>query len=262
MTNTAIQIKNLSLRLSGKTILRKVSLEINRGEYISIIGPNGAGKTSLVKCISRIYSNWSGTVQINGKDIGQFSQRELARQLSYVPQAEGRTLPFTVFEFVLMGRYPHLSPFTSIGADDKKIVFETLEKAGLIPFSDRRLNTLSGGERQMVFIAAALAQGADILLLDEPTSFLDYSHQAQVMQLLSRLHRENNITIISVSHDINAACAQSTGIMALKEGEFQFFEPPEIAMDTDRLEALYDTPFLIAAHPSGNGRIALAEGRT
>ncbi len=111
----------------------------------------------------------------------------------------------------------------------------------------------------MVFIAAALAQGADILLLDEPTSFLDYRHQAQVMQLLSRLHRENNITIISVSHDINSACAQSSRIVALKEGECQFVEPPETTMDTARLEALYETPFLIADHPSGNGRIALTE---
>ena len=259
MSEPAIKIKDLSLILSGKEILKRVSLEVKRGEYISIIGPNGAGKTSLVKCISRIYSNWNGSVEINGKDIIHYSQRELARQLSYVPQAEGRTLPFTVFEFVLMGRYPHLSPFTSVNSDDKKLVFQTLEKSGLIPFSDRKLNTLSGGERQMVFIAAALAQGADILLLDEPTSFLDYRHQAQVMQLLSRLHRENNITIISVSHDINVACAQSTGIMALKDGERQFFESPETTMDTDRLDALYETPFLIADHPSGNGRIALTE---
>lgn len=262
MSNPAIQIKDLSLTLSGKEILKGISLEVNQGEYISIIGPNGAGKTSLVKCISRIYTNWSGSVEINGKDITPCSQRELARHLSYVPQAEGRALPFTVFEFVLMGRYPHLSPFTSISADDKKIVLQTLEKSGLTPFSDRKLNTLSGGERQMVFIAAALAQGADILLLDEPTSFLDYRHQAQVMQLLARLHRENNITILSVSHDINAACAQSSRIMALKEGERQFFEPPEKAMNTATLEKLYDTPFLIADHPSGNGRIALAEDRT
>ena len=130
VSSPAIKIKDLDLNLSGKEILKGVSLEVNPGEYISIIGPNGAGKTSLVKCISRIYTHWSGSVEINGKDIGLCSQRELARQLSYVPQAEGRTLPFTVFEFVLMGRYPHLSPFTSVSGDDKKIVFQTLEKAG------------------------------------------------------------------------------------------------------------------------------------
>ncbi len=261
MSDTAIQITDLSLNLSGKEILKQVSFEVKRGEYISIIGPNGAGKTSLVKCISRIYSNWSGSVEINGKDITLCSQRDLARQLSYVPQAEGRSLPFTVFEFVLMGRYPHLSPFTSVNADDKKLVLQTLEKSGLIPFIDRKLNTLSGGERQMVFIAAALAQGANILLLDEPTSFLDYRHQAQVMQLLNRLHLENKITIISVSHDINSACAQSTRIMALKNGKCQFFESPEKAMNSARLETLYETPFLIADHPSGRGLIALTKDR-
>lgn len=261
MSKPAIQISNLNLNLSGKEILSGVSLEVNRGEYVSIIGPNGAGKTSLVKCISRIYTNWSGTIEINGRDITRCSQRELARQLSYVPQAEGRALPFTVFEFVLMGRYPHLSPFTSISMADKEMVAKILDKAGLTPFTERRLDTLSGGERQMVFIAAALAQGADILLLDEPTSFLDYRHQAEVMHLLSRLHRENNITIISVSHDINTACTQSSRIMALKDGERRFFETPDKAMDTDRLEELYETSFLIADHPSGKGRIALTEDR-
>ena len=261
MSAPIIQINNLSLTLSGKEILKGISLEVNRGEYISIIGPNGAGKTSLVKCISRIYANWSGSVEINGKNINHCSQRELARQLSYVPQAEGRTLPFTVFEFVLMGRYPHLSPFTSVSATDKAMVFEILNKAGLASFSERKLDTLSGGERQMVFIAAALAQGADILLLDEPTSFLDYRHQAEVVQLLGRLHRENNITILAVSHDINAACMQSNRIMALKNGERRFFEAPDKAMDSAALEELYETPFLITEHPSGQGCIALAEDR-
>lgn len=259
MNEPAIQIQDLNLSLAGKGILKNLSLTVEHGEYISIIGPNGAGKTSLVKCISRIYSSWSGTVKIHGKAIKHCPQKELARQLSYVPQAEGRALPFTVFEFVLMGRYPHLSPFTSVTAADKKLVAETLEKAELMPFADRKLHTLSGGERQMVFIAAALAQGARILLLDEPTSFLDYRHQAQVMQLLGRLHRTNDFTIVAVSHDINAAYAQSNRILALKAGECQFIDTPQNVMDSARLEHLYDTPFRIANHPSGNGKMAFME---
>lgn len=261
MSHPAIQIRDLSLSLSGKRILKNVSFEVKKGDYVSIIGPNGAGKTSLVKCISRIYSNWTGSAQVNGQDLHAYSQRELAHQLSYVPQAEGRTLPFTVFEFVLMGRYPHLSPFTSVNAADKKMVTDTLEQSGLSAFTERRLDTLSGGERQMAFIAAALVQGAKTLLLDEPTSFLDYRHQVQVMELLSRLHREKNITIISVSHDINSACRQSTHIMALKDGERLFLKTPETAMDSTQLETLYGTPFLVADHPIGTGRIALAEER-
>ncbi len=259
MSKPAIHIENLNLSLSGKNILDGIALEVQRGEYVSIIGPNGAGKTSLIKCIGHIHSNWTGSIAVNGKPLNRCPQRELARQLSYVPQAEGRRLPFTVFEFVLMGRYPHLSPFTSVGANDKCIVTETLERTGLLPFSGRRLDTLSGGERQMVFIAASLAQGAEILLLDEPTSFLDYRHQAQVIQLLRRLHRQNNITIVSVSHDINAACAQSDRIVALKNGKCAFIDTPENALNAERLEALYGTSFLIADHPSGNGRIVLAE---
>ncbi len=243
MNEAAIQISDLKLSISGKEILGGISLGINRGDYVSIIGPNGAGKTTLIKCISRVYTNWAGSIAVNGKPIEQISQRELARQLSYVPQAEGRALPFTAFEFVLMGRYPHLSPFTSVSGEDKIIVEETMQMAGVLKFRDRRLSTLSGGERQMVFIAAAIAQGADILLLDEPASFLDYKHQADVMQLLARLHNERNITVVSVSHDINAAIAASNRIVALKNGAVCFAGTPAETAQPEILESIYETSF-------------------
>jgi len=249
MSKPALHIKNLKLDLSGKRILKEVSLEIEKGSFVSIIGPNGAGKTSLIKCISRIHTDWGGTIEINGQNTHQLSQRELARQISYVPQAEGRNLPFTVFEFVLMGRYPHLSPFSSINAEDKAIVFQTLEKIGLTAFADRKMNTLSGGERQMVFIAAALTQGSGILLLDEPAAFLDYRHQAEVVHLLGRLHREENITIVSVSHDINSACAQSTRIVAIKDGNIAFTGTPQAITDEKTLESIYETPFILTPSP-------------
>ncbi|MEO0508772.1 MAG: ABC transporter ATP-binding protein [Verrucomicrobiota bacterium] len=256
---SAIQVEGLRLQMSGETILENVSFEVGKGEFFSIIGPNGAGKTSLIKCLGRIHNHWTGRVYINGQDLQAFSQRDLARFLSYVPQAEGRTLPFSVFEFVLMGRYPHLSPFSTISIKDREVVTSILDLAGLTEFSDRRMDTLSGGERQMVFIAAALAQGAETLLLDEPTAFLDYRHQVQVSELLRRLNKENKITVISISHDINAACAQSTRVMAMKDGTCLFVETPENTMNSDRLQGLYDTSFLIADHPAGMGRIALME---
>ena len=259
MSDPAIQVDGLGLRISGKTILEKVSFQVEKGEFFSIIGPNGAGKTTLIKCLGRIHQNWTGNVRINGRDLHGFSQRELARYISYVPQAEGRNLPFSVFEFVLMGRYPHLSPFSTISSEDREVVNSMLELAGLTEFKDRRLDTLSGGERQMVFIAAALAQGAETLLLDEPTSFLDYGHQAQVSELLRRLNEESRITIISISHDINAACAQSNRVMAMKDGTCKFVETSENTMHSERLKELYDTSFVIADHPVKKGRIALME---
>jgi iron complex transport system ATP-binding protein len=249
MSKTVIQISNLRLSISGKEILKGISLDVHKGDFVSIIGPNGAGKTTMIKCISRVYTNWTGSISVNGKDIHKIPQRELARQISYVPQAEGRSLPFTAFEFVLMGRYPHLSPFTSVSGKDKQLVEETMEMAGVLQFRDRRLNTLSGGERQMVFIAAALAQGADILLLDEPASFLDYKHQVQVIQLLSHLHRERNITVVSVSHDINTAIESSSRIAALQDGSVLFNGTPEETADPAILEKIYGTTFQFTSAP-------------
>ena len=262
MINTAIQVKNLYLEISGKRILHNISFNIQKGEFFSIIGPNGAGKTSLIKCISRIMTGWTGLVHVNGVDLQQHTQRQLAQQISYVPQAEGRNLPFTVFEFVLMGRYPHLSPFSTISAEDKAIATEMLDLTGLRHFKDRMLNTLSGGERQMAFIAAALAQGAEILLLDEPTSFLDYQHQAQVKALLSRLNVQKNLTIVSISHDINAACEQSSRILAMKDGASLFIEEPENMLTSDTLQSLYQTPFAITDHPVRDGKMAFIKETT
>ena len=249
MNTSVIQIQNLRLGISGKEILKGISLDVHKGDFVSIIGPNGAGKTTMIKCISRVFTNWTGSISVNGTDIHKIHQRELARQISYVPQAEGRSLPFTAFEFVLMGRYPHLSPFTSVSGEDKQLVEETMEMAGVFQFRDRRLNTLSGGERQMVFIAAALAQGADILLLDEPASFLDYKHQVQVMQLLSHLHQERNITVVSVSHDINTAIESSSHLVALQNGKVIFNGTPTETADPAVLENIYDTSFEFTPSP-------------
>ena len=239
----AIQIENLGLSLTGSTILSDLSIKIQPGEFVSIVGPNGAGKTSLIKCLARIHANWTGNVRIDGNDLNALPQRSLAKQVSYVPQAEGRRLPFTVNEFVLMGRYPHLSPFSSVSAEDKVAAREALATAGAERFAHRQLDTLSGGERQMVFIAAALAQGASIMLLDEPTAFLDYRHQVEVATLLTRLHREQGITILSVSHDINAACTQSDRVVALKHGTVFFDGPPADIVKRGVLEDLYEAPF-------------------
>jgi iron complex transport system ATP-binding protein len=213
-----IQIKELSIKLSGNTILKKVSLSVDHGEYISIIGPNGAGKTTLIKCIAGIYRDWTGSIEIEGNPFESYDSKALARLQSYVPQAEGRTNPLTVAEFVEMGRYPHLSAFTTLQTADYAAIDAAIRRAGLESFRHRKMNTLSGGERQMVFIAAALAQGSNLLLLDEPSTFLDYRHQAKVAAILKSACRENAITVIAVHHDINTAAASSDRILALKDG--------------------------------------------
>jgi iron complex transport system ATP-binding protein len=245
-----IQVENLSISLAGNAILKGISLSVDDGDYVSIIGPNGAGKTTLVKCIAGIYRDWTGSIQLGGKAFADYSSKELARLQSYVPQAEGRTNPLTVDEFVAMGRYPHLSAFTTLNPADYAAIDDAIARAGLQPLRRRKMNTLSGGERQMAFIAAALAQGSKILLLDEPSTFLDYRHQAEVATILKTACRDHGITVVAVHHDINTAAACSDRIIALKEGKVAFSGTPEETTDSRVLENIYGTGFICTPSPS------------
>lgn len=249
MTRPLIQIEDLCIQLSGHDILRKVSLSVNRGEYISIIGPNGAGKTTLIKCIAGIHRNWTGGIRIAGKSFAEHRSKALAKIQSYVPQAEGRSIPLSVEEFVATGRYPHLSAFSTMTMEDHQAIGAAIEQAGLKPFRQRAMNTLSGGERQMAFIAAALAQETGILLLDEPSTFLDYQHQSNVTALLKSACRDNGITVVAVHHDINTATACSDRIYALREGAITFAGTPLETADEHVLKTIYGTEFVTIPSP-------------
>jgi len=245
-----ITIENYSLSIDNNSILKDISLEVNEGEYLSIIGPNGAGKTTLLKCLMRIYTGGKGTITLAGKSLDTYPQKELAKLLSYVPQSDGRRLDFTVYEFVMMGRYPYLNPLTSVRKEDKKAVSEALASTENEHLSARYMHTLSGGERQNVFIAAAIAQGSRILLLDEPTTFLDPRHQSDIYKTLKRVNREQGITIVSVTHDINSATLLSNRVIILKEGAVAFSGSPSEVMCNEVLEGIYDKTFLFVKHPS------------
>ena len=239
----ALHVESLAYTVDGATLLHDVSFTIPAGQYASIIGPNGAGKSTLLKCLARIHTKWRGKISLEGNDLRAYRQRDLARRLAYVPQADGRYLPFTVREFVMMGRYAHWSPFSTVRPDDTAAVESALGETGLQHLADRPVATLSGGERQNVAIAAALAQEASILLLDEPTTFLDYRHQVDVGMLLERLHRERAMTIVAVTHDVNAHVFHSDAVLALKSGTTAYFGPPEGLNGGGVLESVYDTEF-------------------
>ncbi len=250
MSSPIIQIENLSIHFSGNPILKNLNIDIEEGAYVSIIGPNGAGKTTLIKCLAGIYRDWNGSIHIVGQNSKKLSSKETARLQSYVPQAEGRSNPLTVEELVATGRYPHLSAFTSMKKEDFDAVDAALNQTGIATFRKRRLNSLSGGERQMAFIAAALAQDTQILLLDEPSTFLDYKHQAEVSGILRKACREQGKTIIAVHHDINMAAACSSKVIALKEGEVIFTGTPAEATETQTLNQIYDTSFISSPSPA------------
>ncbi len=241
--SAAIRVDNLVCRLGGRAVLDGVSLEIPERSSVAILGPNGAGKTTLLKSITRIVKFSSGSIDILGKNTSRYSQRDLARVLSYVPQADARYLPFRVSEFVMLGRYPHLSPFSTLTPQDRIAADAAMDRTGTREFAERPIDTLSGGERQRVFIAAALAQGARILLLDEPATFLDYKHQVEVLELLRRLNRDEGVTLVSVTHDANNAARLGDQAIALKTGRVHFSGTVPALLADGVLESVFDTPF-------------------
>lgn len=254
-----IEIEDLGVTLDRNEILREVTLTIRAGEYLSIVGPNGAGKSTLIRCLAGLCPHWSGRIRIGGRDLPDFSGKQRARIMSYVPQAQERAMPFTVHEFVMMGRYPHLSPFTSCRPEDEHAVQNALEVTGVTHFRHRIVDTLSGGERQNVYIAAALAQQAHILILDEPATFLDYRHQREVMNTIRDVNRTTGKTVITVNHDINSAVAASHRILALKDGRVAFLGASAEIMQTDILNTIFDTRFRFIPDPVRQQPLVVAE---
>ncbi len=254
-----IEIQNLSFTIAGKAILQSITFQINSGDYISIIGPNGAGKSTLLKCLMRINTTWTGEIFLDGLSLSHISQRELAKKMSYVPQTDGRLFPFTVEAFVLLGRYPYLSPFTTISPADREAVNTALELTQTKALAHRHFDTLSGGERQTVLIAAALAQGAPIVLLDEPTTFLDPRHEIDIFRLLKKINQEYQRTIIAVTHNINQAALQGKRVIILKAGQVLFDGKSTEIMDNRILQPAYQKSFLFTRHPETHQLITVPE---
>ena len=250
MIDKVLEVEGLEYRIGALPILDDISFSLHRGESLSIVGPNGAGKTTLLKCMNRILKRSDGSVRVLGRPVDRFRQAELAKIISYVPQAGRQALPYTVFEFVLMGRYPYFSPFSSVSLEDEKATRDALCLTGIDHLQSRMLETLSGGEFQKVLIAAALAQSSEIMLLDEPTTFLDPRHQTEIIQILRRTNREQGITMLTVTHDLNSAVLISEQILAIKDGRSVFQGPSAEIMNEKILRELYEQKFDFVAHPN------------
>jgi len=238
-----ILVEDLTVRFGEAEILHEVSLAVGRGEFLTVIGPNGAGKSTLLRCFDGILEPSAGRVLIDDRPLTEIARRELARTVSYVPQPDAGPLDYSVRSFVEMGRFPHVNAWAALTEADAETVTDAMELTGVAELADRSMSSLSGGERQRASIAAALAQGGSILLLDEPTSFLDYRHQVQILDLLDRLHDEGGMTIVAVTHDLNSTVASSDWVLALKEGRVAATGQPAELLDTDALAAIYDADF-------------------
>jgi len=254
-----MEVRQLSVELSGRKILSDVDLQLRQGELVSVIGPNGAGKTTLLRAMDGLVPPTKGEVLLGARALTAVPRREIARKISYVPQGDPGGLDFTVRTFVELGRYPNLGPWESLGLEDLETVQDALETTEIADLAERRLASLSGGERQRVLIAAALAQGGNILLLDEPTSFLDYRHQQQILALMDRLHREGGYTCVMITHDLNAASRLSDRILILKSGRRAAEGSVDEVLQEEKLEEIFEVPFQLLEAKGGKHVLTLAE---
>jgi len=246
-------ICNISFSYGTGPILKDISFEIKRGDWLGLLGPNGSGKTTLIKCLARLISPKSGTIQLLGKNLADYNNHELAKIMSIVPQETGIPFPFTAFEVVLMGRSPFINNFGFETKEDIDIAIKAMEMTDTRQFADRPISELSGGEKQRVVIARALAQSPQILLLDEPTSQLDIKHQQETLKLLHKLNEEDGITIVEAMHDINLALSSCKTIMFLDKGSLFKIGPTNDVVSYANLKAVFDTEVYVGINDL-NGR--------
>ena len=249
--------------------LRDVNLHVRAGEILGIVGPNGSGKTSLLKLLAKIVSPQKGEITLFGQSLEAATQNEVARQVAFVPQDNQPTFSFSVAETVLMGRYPHRRHsrwdygFGWDNQEDCAIARQAMTTMDVAHLAERSVMDLSGGERQRAVIARALTQTPRVLLLDEPTAFLDLQHQLDICSVLRSLKEDHGLTIVMVSHDLNMASQYCDRIVMLKDGAISAVGSPSEVMCPDVLRTIYGCSVLVDAHPeSGLPRITLPRERS
>jgi iron complex transport system ATP-binding protein len=243
-------------------VLRDISVSIERGTIVGLLGPNGSGKTTLVRILAGILPPLAGQVLVDGRPIGQLTRRELARRIAVVPQETHSTFDFSVMDMVLMGRYPHLGPFELEGATDQAIAREALAATGTSVFEGRAFATLSGGEKQRVVIAGALAQASDVLLLDEPTAALDLRYQFEITSLLRALNLRRGVTMVVSTHDLNLAAALCERVVLLKDGRVLAQGATAETLTAGNIRLLYDIDADVQFHPQAGHLTVVPIART
>lgn len=245
----AIEIRDLLFAYKDRAVLHGVSLRVERGEMVGILGPNGSGKTTLLKILSAVLRG-RGVVKLNGTNIEVYGRRELSRIFAVVQQDAHVNFPYTAAEIVLMGRASYHSPFALEGKKDLDVARASMELTDSLALANRYLHELSGGEKQRVMIARALAQEPEILLLDEPSAFLDLKHQVHVFELLRRLNRERALTIVAALHDLNLAALFFPRLVMLSDGKiYRDGTPPEVLTE-ETIEEMYGVRVRVEQDPT------------
>ncbi|MCX5669442.1 MAG: ABC transporter ATP-binding protein [Candidatus Omnitrophica bacterium] len=259
--STLLKINNLSGGYYKEDIIKELSLNVNQGDFLVIIGPNGSGKTTLLRLLTRVLSLKEGEILYKDENILQMNLKQFCRKVAFVAQDISIDFSFTVEELVLMGRIPHLKRLQYETKRDIEIAREKLVLTDTLNLKDKPIDELSAGERQRVIIAQALAQEPELLFLDEPTSHLDIGHQVQILDLLKKLNRGSNLTIVMILHDLNLASAYSNRIALLDQGMVFKEGTPEEVLTYQNIEKVYKTVVLVNDHPvTGKPNVVLVPG--
>ncbi|OIJ19055.1 ABC transporter [Anaerobacillus alkalidiazotrophicus] len=259
--NEVISTKSLCLGYDETIIIKELDLEIPKGEITVFIGGNGCGKSTLLRSISRLLKPKTGSVFLDGKEITTIPAKEVAKKMAILPQSPIAPEGLTVYQLVKQGRYPYQSWIKQWTKADEKKVQNALRVTRLIEFKDRAIDELSGGQRQRAWIAMTLAQDTDIILLDEPTTYLDMTHQIEILDLLFELNEKENRTIIMVLHDLNLACRYAHNIVALKNGAIFAKGKPENVITLEMVKQVFDMECQILKDPLFGTPLCIPHGR-
>jgi iron complex transport system ATP-binding protein len=251
LTATAMQTDRLCLGYGDRLIVEDLSVEIPSGQVTAIVGPNGCGKSTLLRSLARLLKPASGGILLNGADIHQVRTHDLARQLAMLPQSPVTPGGISVRELVGYGRFPHQGLVRGVSREDRRAIDWAMEITDLHGFGEREVDTLSGGERQRAWIAMALAQQTDLLLLDEPTTFLDIHYQLDLLSLVRTLNHEHGLTVVWVLHDLNQAASFSDHIIMLKGGQVICKGDPRNVMTPESIRTVFNIECCVIHHPMG-----------
>ena len=255
MTNLATE--NLDISYGNINIVEGLNLQIPKGKITTIIGPNGCGKSTTLKAMARILHPKKGTIYLDGEAISKQSTKEIAKKMAILPQAPDAPSGLDVSELVTFGRFPHHSGFGKVTAEDRRIVDWSLTVTGMIQFKNRPIDALSGGQRQRVWIAMAFAQQTDLILLDEPTTYLDLAHQLEVLELLKELNKNQGRTVVMVLHDLNHAARFADYIVAMRDGKIVSEGEPEKVITSEILKKVFQIDAEIVQDPTTKRPVCL-----
>lgn len=253
-----IEFKQLSVGYPGLTVLREVDLRVEPGEVLAVVGPNGVGKSTLVRTASGALRPLAGSVEIDGRSLHELKPAERARMVSVVPQASNLPPAFTALDVVILGRTPYLGWLGSEGEQDRRLAAEAMARTETLALAERRVGELSGGEQQRLMIARALAQGAPVMLLDEPTAHLDLRHQDRVLKLVRRLTREQGLSVLLALHDLNLVARFADRVALLSDGRVRKIGKPQEVLTPEELAAVYGIQIHVMTNPFDGKPLVLA----